>query len=427
MLLVAVSRLLLILTLLAAAALPAAAGAQTPTEPAAPVATTGIADSVTETTANLNGTVDPNNTVTTYHFEYGTSAGYGLTTPENTAPEGADPAAVKAAIGGLTRDTTYHYRLVATNPAGISRGADRTFRSAPGLQAPAVTSTSYRDVSSRSVRLITTVDPNRQETTVRFEYGRTTSYGSASDRVNVGTGDSRVPASIELDGLRPNTLYHFRAVATNATGSTRSVDRSFRTTREPTGIRIALTPSRVVWGAGLTVVGRVAGSAVGGTTLALERQAFPFSSGFSEVATTTASSTGSFHFNVASLFETTQYRVVTRTRRPVSSGIRTASSALKVGARTRSLGRRRARIEGAIWPQVGAGRVSLQKRSPRGRWAVVRRAAAKVLDANRSRYSFNVKRNRKTASYRVVVLARDGGKHVPGRSRAVRVKKRPRR
>ena len=421
MLLVAVSRLLLILTLLAAAALPAAAGAQTP-EP--PVATTGAADSITETSASLNGTVDPNGTVTTYHFEYGTSAGYGLSTPENTAPEGADPAAVEAAIQGLTRDTTYHYRLVATNPAGVSRGADRTFRSAPGPQAPGVRSTTSRDTTSRSVRLLTTVDPNKQETSVRFEYGRTTSYGTSSDRVNVGAGDSGVPVSINLDGLRPNTRYHYRAVANNATGSSRSLDRSFRTTREPTGVSIALTPSRVVWGGGVTVIGRLAGSALGGTRLALERQAFPFSSGFSEVATTTAGSRGTFRFNVGALFETAQYRVVTRTRRPVSSAIRTASSALKVGARVRKRGRRRARIEGAIWPQVPAGRVSLQKRSPRGRWAVVRRAAAKPLDANRSRYRFSVRRNRRAASYRIVVLARDGGAHVPGRSRAVRVARR---
>ena len=83
---------------------------------------------------------------------------------------------------------------------------------------------------------------------MRFEYGRTTSYGAFSDRVDVGTGTTSVPVALELDRLRPNTRYHFRAVATNDTGSTRSLDRSFRTSREPTGISIALNPSRVVWG-----------------------------------------------------------------------------------------------------------------------------------------------------------------------------------
>jgi len=419
-LLVAVSRLLLILTLLAAA-FPAAAGAQTP-EPAAPVATTGIADAITQTTADLNGTVDPNGSLTTYHFEYGTSAAYGLTTPETPIGDGADPLPVKASISGLTRDTTYHYRLVATNPAGISRGANRTLRTDPGPQPPTVRSTTSRDPSSRSVRLLTTVDPNGQETSVRFEYGRTTGYGSFTGRVSAGAGDSGVPVSITLDRLRPNTRYHYRAVATNGTGSARSLNRSFTTSREPTGISIALTPSRVVWGAGFSVIGRVRGTAVGGTRVVLQRQPFPYRSDFSEVGTRTASSSGTFRFDLGSLFETTRFRIVTRTRNQISSGIRTASSALKVGARARSRGRRRARIEGAIWPQVPTGRVSLQKRSPRGRWAVVSRSAARRLDANRSRYRFNVRRSRRTASYRVVVLARDGGAHVPGSSRTVRVR-----
>ena len=70
--------------------------------------------------------------------------------------------------------------------------------------------------------------------------------------------------------------------------------------------------------------------------------------------------------------------------------------------------------------------MSLQKRSPRGRWATVRRKAAQRLDANRSRYSFSVKRRKRAGRYRVVVLARDGGAHVPGRSREVRVRALPR-
>jgi hypothetical protein len=420
------SRLLAILILLAAA-VPAAAGAQTPPAPTAPVATTGGADAVTETAANLNGTVDPNSGLTTYHFEYGTSAAYGLTTPENTVGDGADPAAVEAAIQGLTRNTSYHYRLVATNSAGVSRGADRTFKTAPGPQPPGVRSTTYRDLTARTVRLLSTVDPNREDTTVRFEYGRTTNYGSFTDRVGAGAGDGDVPVSLNLDGLKPNTRYHFRAVATNATGSTRSLDRTFRTRREPTGVSIALAPSRVVWGRPLSVIGRVNGTGVGGVSVTLERQAFPFSSGFSPVSTTKVTSKGTFTFNVASLFETTQYRVVTQTRSPVTSSIRTASSALKVGASARSRGKRRARIQGSIWPQVPKGRVSLQKRSPLGRWAVVKRGAATVLDATRSRYRFTVKRNRKRAIYRVVVLARDGGAHVPGRSKQVRVKARPKK
>ena len=56
-----------------------------------------------------------------------------------------------------------------------------------------------------------------------------------------------MPVSLALDRLRPNTRYHFRAVATNETG-TRAASTLVPDAREPTGISIALNPSRVVWG-----------------------------------------------------------------------------------------------------------------------------------------------------------------------------------
>jgi hypothetical protein len=420
-----VPRFLLILAVLAAA-FPAAASAQDPVPVTPPAATTGPAESITLTGATLTGTIDRNGGATTYHFEYGTSAAYGLVTPETPVPEeGTDPVTVKVPISGLTRDTAYNFRLVATNPAGIARGANRTFRTAPGPRPPAVTRTAARDISSRDARIITTVDPNGLSTSVRIEYGRTTSYGAASARVSAGEGDGRVPLSIPISRLKPYTRYHYRAVATNSAGTTRSLDRSFATTREPTGISIALTPSRVIWSGSLSVIGRVAGTSVGGTRLALEKQDWPFSAGFSQVGDTRgAGSDGSFRFDLPSIFVTSQFRVVTRSGRALASTIRTASSALKVGGRSQGAGRKRSRVLGTIWPRVPNGRVSLQKRSPKGKWVVVRRRAVKPLDAERSRYSFSVKRKKRVGRYRVVVLARDGGAHVPGRSREVRVRAR---
>jgi hypothetical protein len=420
-----VHRFLIILVLLAAA-VPAAASAQDPVPATPPVATTGAAEAITLTGATLTGTVDRNDGATTYHFEYCTSAAYGLNTSETALPvDGSDPVTVKVPISGLTRDTLYHYRLVATNPAGISRGADRSFRTAPGPRPPAVSRTASRDVSSRGAQLSSTVDPNGLDTTVRFEYGRTTSYGTATARVAAGAGDRGVPILIATGALRPYTRYHFRAVATNSAGTTRSLDRSFVTPREPTGISIALTPSRVTWSGSLSVIGRVRGTSVGGTRIALERQDWPFSAGFSQLGDTrTAGSDGSFRFDVPSIFVTMQFRVVTRSAKLISSAIRTASSAVKVGARSQGAGARRSRVLGTIWPAVPKGRVSLQKRSPKGHWSIVRRRAAQPLDANRSRYSFSVKRKQRAGRYRVVVLARDGGAHVPGRSREVRVRAR---
>ena len=405
-------------------ALPAAAAAQTPGPPGA---TTGAAANVTQTTATVTGTVDPNGADTTYHFEYGTSTAYGLTTADQTVSGSA--VAVQTALGGLTADTTYHYRLVATNAAGTTRGADRTFQTQPppaNPRPPGVSTGGTRDVGPDRATLMGSVDPNTAATTYRFEYGTSTTYGAATSSRSAGAGDSSLRVSAGIGALRANTRYHYRLVATNAAGTTRGRDRSFVTSRRPTGVTIALDPARVTWSRPLAVSGRVSGAGAGGAPLALQAQAWPFSAPMTQIATRNAASNGTFRFQVAALFLTTRYRVVTRTQVVATSPVVTASSAVRVGARVQGSSRRRARILGTIWPAVSKGRVSLQRRTRSGRWVRVARRNAQAFDAARSRYRFTFRRSRRTHTYRVVVLARDGGAHVPGTSRSVRVRSAPR-
>src|SRR5215210_4314908 len=90
---------------------------------AVPAATTGGANTITQTSAKLNGSVKPNSENTTYHFEYGTTTAYGTNTPEaGPIAAGAGTTNVSADVGGLTPGTIYHYRLVASNPSGSIPG-----------------------------------------------------------------------------------------------------------------------------------------------------------------------------------------------------------------------------------------------------------------------------------------------------------------
>ena len=96
-----------------------------------PVSSEESVTEVTATSARLNAQVNPGGAETTYHFDYGTTTTYGNSTPESP-PVGSDnnnhPAA--AAIQGLQPATTYHYRIVATNPQsapGGTPGPDQTF------------------------------------------------------------------------------------------------------------------------------------------------------------------------------------------------------------------------------------------------------------------------------------------------------------
>ena len=94
----------------------------------APRVITGSATSVTSTSATLNGTVNPKGEAATYYFEYGTDTNYGSTTSSASAGSGSSAVSVSAAVLELALDTTYHYRLVATNSEGTSYGEDKTFR-----------------------------------------------------------------------------------------------------------------------------------------------------------------------------------------------------------------------------------------------------------------------------------------------------------
>jgi hypothetical protein len=103
-------------------ALPAAAQAAT-----APGVTTGGAANVAQQTARLTGSVDPNGDTTGYQFQYGTTSAYGSVTPEASLT-GDGRKTVTADVGGLAPATTYHYRLIAHNGKGLTKGKDRTFK-----------------------------------------------------------------------------------------------------------------------------------------------------------------------------------------------------------------------------------------------------------------------------------------------------------
>ena len=81
---------------------------------------------ITSHSARLNGTVDPHGLSTTVYFQYGRTISYGSRTPNQTKT-GNNYQNVIANISGLSADTTYHFRIVATNTAGTRYGSDRTF------------------------------------------------------------------------------------------------------------------------------------------------------------------------------------------------------------------------------------------------------------------------------------------------------------
>jgi LPXTG-site transpeptidase (sortase) family protein len=96
--------------------------------PTRPAVTTDAATNLTATTATLNGSVNAHGADATVTFEYGLTTAYGTSAIFAGNPvTGAADLPVDAAIGGLAPGTTYHFRVVGTNSAGTTYGADLTF------------------------------------------------------------------------------------------------------------------------------------------------------------------------------------------------------------------------------------------------------------------------------------------------------------
>jgi hypothetical protein len=105
---------------------------------------------VTDTTALLAGYVNPNGGHTTYRFEYGLDTSYGSTTAVDNAGSGATAVPATKSVSGLQPNTTYHFRLVASNAAGETQGADQTF----------TTSANPPEPSGRVYEMVSPLDKN---------------------------------------------------------------------------------------------------------------------------------------------------------------------------------------------------------------------------------------------------------------------------
>jgi len=197
---------------------------------AAPEVSISSASSVSQNSAVLNGSVDPNGLSTTYKFEYGTND-FGNSVSGTVSGDGEQ--SISKTVSGLSAGTTYKFRIVAVNSKGTSTSNVKTFTtsnsSEPGddTAAPEANALNATSVSDYSAVLNGSVDPNNLGTTYRFEYGINDFTNSTPSFVVNGNGLQNV--SYAVSGLQSGTTYKFRVVATNSEGSDTSSVKTFTT------------------------------------------------------------------------------------------------------------------------------------------------------------------------------------------------------
>ncbi|HEY7951781.1 MAG TPA: hypothetical protein VID70_02265, partial [Solirubrobacteraceae bacterium] len=188
--------------------------------------------------ATLHGTVNPGNGVTTYHFDYGPTPAYGTSTPEAYTQLNYEDDSGEQLITGLQPGTVYHYRLVATNLSGTTTGPDETFTTLDGTP-PTVETGAATQISPGSATITGVVDPAGESANYEFEVGTTESYGTQL----FGSISSPEEVTVGLSGLLPETVYHYRLVASSAAGTVRGADRTFTTPGYPATILQPATPA----------------------------------------------------------------------------------------------------------------------------------------------------------------------------------------
>ena len=191
------------------------------------------ASALTASTAVLNGTLNPLSAQThegaVCEFEYGTSTAYGQSV-KCSAPvgEGNSPAPVHSLqLSALAPGTTYFYRLAGSDGSGTNRGVCPEDCGQFHTKGPSIGLASAALVTATSVSLQASIDPNSAPTSYRFEYdtrpyvvgegGHGTSVPVPDRSIGSAPGAQQVQQHVQ--GLTPGTVYHYRVVAPERSGT----------------------------------------------------------------------------------------------------------------------------------------------------------------------------------------------------------------
>ena len=223
-------------------------GFQFRTLPEPPTASTGEASQVGPSSATISGEVDPGssgpNSDTTYFFQYSIGTGYEERLPILSGDVGEGQTALKESVQltGLEPDTTYHYRIIASNdnkdeynhneyePPQLVYGEGREFTTA--APPPALGAVSVSEVTPSSAVIDGSV--NGAGLPVRYELRLGTQPGVLQhDETGYATLSGANPVAFTLTGLQGSTTYYFQLVAANGAGTVQSAEGSLTTLPAP--------------------------------------------------------------------------------------------------------------------------------------------------------------------------------------------------
>jgi hypothetical protein len=179
-----------------------------------PTATAEAANNLQISSATLNGTVNANGLSTSVIFEYGLTTNYGGNISATSSPAiGSANTSVSANIANLQGNTTYHFRIKASNAVNVTYSNDVSFLTAFPLTPTFDSLINVESISGNSARA---------EYSGGYSDGGSaiTSYGFCwSTNPNPTISDNICNINGVLTNLLPNTNYYVRGYATNISGT----------------------------------------------------------------------------------------------------------------------------------------------------------------------------------------------------------------
>ncbi len=163
-----------------------------------PSAETLPASGINGAEARLNGSVNPRGNESKFFFEYGTTKEkYEHKTAEASAGAGTIEVEVNKIVTGLSLETTYYYRIVATNSKGTTDGHERSF-TAVGVPKntvlPAITPTT----PNQGVPATATSGTWSGKPTYAYQWERCNGTGGECSAIAGATTAAYTPAEADL-------------------------------------------------------------------------------------------------------------------------------------------------------------------------------------------------------------------------------------
>ena len=201
-----------------------------------PTVVTSAPDQITESSARLRGTVNPNGLATDVWFDL--EAGDSTPDPDTEhfgIGSGTSTRSISYSVFDLECGTTYWVEAIGSNSEGTVVGAPRSFQTSNCPGTPPRADTRPADgIEAFSARLNAEIWPEGSPTTAWFEWGTTPTLGNAMNPQSAGSV-AGTSTSIErtLTGLACGTLYYFEAHAQNGAGVDDGATLSFSTVACP--------------------------------------------------------------------------------------------------------------------------------------------------------------------------------------------------